>query len=240
MRMPKMVGPFLLAALLAGCGDTVGPRQGGNILTNSGFDMKGDYAYALPGDSSNASWIGRNMATAFAGPDYMGDENPGFISLCRYGDKIDPVLVGYATQTLRSPIRAGRFYDVSLSGTIRIEDRWSEMISTTPEMPVRFVAYNGEPAEHPYRWKEKTGSMKVIGQVTIASTIWQTYRTRTRWRADTDYSGFALFIGDSVVHYPRKGDSSSSCCPQEFVLLDTVSLWEENANNIMTRNSLFD
>lgn len=240
MRMPKMVVLFLLAGFLAGCGDTVGPRQGGNILTNSGFDVKGDYAYALTGDSSDASWIGRNMATSFAGPDYMGDENPGFVSLCRFGVKIDPVLVGYATQTLRTPIRAGRFYDVSLSGTIRMEDGWGGIISTTPEMPVRFVAYNGEPAEHPHRWKEKTGSMKVIGEVTIASTAWQTYRTRRRWRADADYSGFALFIGDSVVHYSRKNDSSRSCCPQEFVFLDNVSLWEENANTIMTRNSLFE
>lgn len=236
-----MMAPLLLAAVLAGCSDTVGPRQGGNILKNSGLDVKGDYAYTVTGDSSGASWISRNVMTAFAGLDHMGDGNPGFMALQKYGINRDPVLVGYATQTLRTPIRAGRFYDVSLSGTIRIEDERGDLASTNPEMPVRFVAYNGEPAEHPHRWNEKTGSMRVIGEVTIASTSWQTYRTRPRWRADADYTGFAIFIGDSVVHYLRENDSSNSCnCPQEIVFLDNVSLWEENPNSIMTRNSLFD
>ncbi len=223
MRMPKMVVPFLLAGFLAGCGDTVGSEGSGTMVTNSGFDAEGDLKYSHQGDVPGPYWISRNPLSSLYSRD-MGDGNMGFLMLKKCPCASQQVHVGYVTQDLRIPIRAGQSYIVSVSGTNSVITGGRPLASIYPRIPVRFVAYNGTPPEFPLRWSEKPGEMAIIGQVNITDATWRTYRT-AEWKADRDYRSFGVFIGDSIDHsHLPQPDTVIVTSTNEMVFLDNVSL----------------
>ncbi len=205
---------ILVFVALALCGCKEDPISHGLDWSGSDLLANGEFRPA-PGLADAPDIIGTSMLPGWKAATgtpqictWAGfDGQAGFLRMWGAADTGESV-----SQTLAAGIRAGRRYRVAA----RIAWAPPSGEPSAPYATVRFLAFNTAPGTA--HWNPEPGNVAVIGELTIADSVWLPVSTAL-WTAETDYSGFAITVENQFRENNDPGNRS-------WAVVDDVRLIE--------------